>query len=130
MSRRYGVYLGTVADVDDPQGEGRVKVSFPWMGEDADGYWAPVASLTPELTVTTVSDWPCVGALAIRHVTTSARASSRVSARGVDGGSAAVALVAAEGAVGVAEGASLDGVSGVGATGPIAFGSVGSGRAP
>lgn len=45
MSRRYGVMPGKVVDRDDPQGEGRVKVSFPWMGNDAQGYWAPVASL-------------------------------------------------------------------------------------
>lgn len=43
--KRYGVVLGKVISVDDPQGEGRVKVSFPWMGGDPIGYWAPVATL-------------------------------------------------------------------------------------
>ena len=45
MSRRYGVMPGKVDDVEDPQAEGRVKVSFPRMGEGAQGYWAPVASV-------------------------------------------------------------------------------------
>jgi uncharacterized protein involved in type VI secretion and phage assembly len=39
-----GLVLGTVHDVDDPQGWGRVRVQFPWL----DGYtvsdWAPIAS--------------------------------------------------------------------------------------
>lgn len=45
MSHRYGVYLGTVTRLDDPQAEGRIKVSFPWMGPQAEGYWAPIATL-------------------------------------------------------------------------------------
>ena len=42
MSRRYGVVTGTVSSVDDPQGEGRLRVSFEWM--EGEGYWAPVAA--------------------------------------------------------------------------------------
>ena len=45
MNQRYGVVIGRVEEVRDPQGEGRVKVSFPWMGEGAQGFWAPVASV-------------------------------------------------------------------------------------
>jgi uncharacterized protein involved in type VI secretion and phage assembly len=30
--------------VDDPQGEGRVKVRYPWMPGNNEGYWAPVAT--------------------------------------------------------------------------------------
>ncbi len=44
MSRRYGVVTARVESVADPQGEGRIKVSFPWMADEAKGYWAPVAS--------------------------------------------------------------------------------------
>ncbi len=44
MSRRYGIYPAKVESVDDPQGEGRVKVSFPWMGGNAQGYWAPITN--------------------------------------------------------------------------------------
>ena len=45
MSRRYGVVTGRVEEVLDPQAEGRVRVSFPWMGDGAQGFWAPVASI-------------------------------------------------------------------------------------
>jgi uncharacterized protein involved in type VI secretion and phage assembly len=44
MSRRYGIYPARVERVDDPQGEGRVRVSFPWMGGNNQGYWAPIAN--------------------------------------------------------------------------------------
>jgi uncharacterized protein involved in type VI secretion and phage assembly len=44
MSRRYGVVVGRVEEVEDPQGEGRVRVAFPWLG-CGNGYWAPVATL-------------------------------------------------------------------------------------
>lgn len=43
--RLYGVVVGTVVDVEDDQGEGRVRVRFDWMGDQAEGYWAPVAVL-------------------------------------------------------------------------------------
>lgn len=52
MSHRYGVVLAKVEDNQDPNGEGRVRVSFPWIsGEggdeptgEAQGFWAPVAT--------------------------------------------------------------------------------------
>lgn len=45
MSRQFGVVVGKVDSVADPQGEGRVKVSFPFMGGNPQGYWAPVATI-------------------------------------------------------------------------------------
>jgi len=44
MSLVNGVMSGTVKDVDDPQGEGRVQVEFTWMEGNSQSYWAPVAS--------------------------------------------------------------------------------------
>lgn len=43
--RTYGVVTAEVIDRDDGEGQGRVKVRYPWMGDDSDGYWAPVATL-------------------------------------------------------------------------------------
>lgn len=45
MGRIHGVVVGLVKRVDDPNGEGRVLVEFPWMGGDNQSYWAPVATL-------------------------------------------------------------------------------------
>ncbi|MFQ5857423.1 MAG: phage baseplate assembly protein V [Anaerolineae bacterium] len=45
MSRTYGVVTGEVVSVEDPQGEGRVRVRFPWLPGNNQGYWAPVATL-------------------------------------------------------------------------------------
>jgi uncharacterized protein involved in type VI secretion and phage assembly len=45
MSRTYGVVIGEVVDVKDPQGEGRVKVKFPVLPGRNEGFWAPVATL-------------------------------------------------------------------------------------
>lgn len=54
--RIYGVVVGIVRDLKDPDGLGRVKVDFPWMGEDAEAvaagsdedrahsYWARIAT--------------------------------------------------------------------------------------
>jgi uncharacterized protein involved in type VI secretion and phage assembly len=39
-----GVMVGTVIDVNDPAGEGRIKVNFPWMGGQSDSAWAPIAA--------------------------------------------------------------------------------------
>ncbi len=36
--------LAIVADVDDPLGQGRVRVTFPFLGSDAQAHWAPIAS--------------------------------------------------------------------------------------
>jgi len=45
MSRIYGVVSGKVTDVEDPDGRGRVRVRYPWLGSESDGFWAPVATL-------------------------------------------------------------------------------------
>jgi uncharacterized protein involved in type VI secretion and phage assembly len=41
----YGVAVGIVTNNKDPEKLGRVKVNFPWRGEDDESYWARVASL-------------------------------------------------------------------------------------
>ncbi|HEQ99581.1 MAG TPA: phage tail protein [candidate division Zixibacteria bacterium] len=41
----YGVVVGIVTNIDDPNDLGRIKVSFPWMGDDQESYWARVATL-------------------------------------------------------------------------------------
>jgi phage baseplate assembly protein gpV len=40
-----GVVVGLVKDVDDPVGEGRVRVRFPWLSDDENELsgWAPIA---------------------------------------------------------------------------------------
>lgn len=43
MDRVYGVVVGLVKDVQDPDEQGRVKLSFPWLAEDAESGWAPIA---------------------------------------------------------------------------------------
>jgi len=43
--RVYGVVVGVVTNIDDPDSLGRVKVSYPWMGDDAESPWARV--MTP-----------------------------------------------------------------------------------
>jgi hypothetical protein len=35
--------IGLVKDLDDPNGEGRVRVQFPWLSEDELSGWAPIA---------------------------------------------------------------------------------------
>lgn len=40
-----GVVVGIVTDNKDPENMGRVNVSFPWRGEEDQGYWARVATL-------------------------------------------------------------------------------------
>lgn len=43
MNRTYGVVVGLVVDLEDPEAQGRVKVSFPWLAEDqAHSGWAPI----------------------------------------------------------------------------------------
>lgn len=39
-----GVIVGTVSDVNDPNGLGRVRVDFPWLGESSESQWAPIAA--------------------------------------------------------------------------------------
>jgi uncharacterized protein involved in type VI secretion and phage assembly len=45
VSREYGVVIGKVESVKDPQGEGRILVEFPWMEGKSQSYWAPPATL-------------------------------------------------------------------------------------
>jgi phage baseplate assembly protein V len=45
MSRIRGVIVGKVVDVNDENGEGRIRVNFPWMKGNTQTYWAPVATL-------------------------------------------------------------------------------------
>jgi uncharacterized protein involved in type VI secretion and phage assembly len=45
MSREYGVVIGEVVSVKDPQDEGRVKVKFPILPGRNESHWAPVATL-------------------------------------------------------------------------------------
>jgi uncharacterized protein involved in type VI secretion and phage assembly len=44
MSRFPGVVTATVSSIDDPAGEGRIEVRFPWMPGSPKSAWAPVAS--------------------------------------------------------------------------------------
>ena len=39
-----GVVVGIVTNNQDPEGQGRVKVKFPWLSDDAESSWARVAS--------------------------------------------------------------------------------------
>ena len=41
-SRVYGVVTAVVVSIDDPDGLGRVKVSFPWLEDDQESHWARV----------------------------------------------------------------------------------------
>jgi len=38
-----GVVIGIVKDIDDPIGEGRIRVLFPWLSDDELSGWAPIA---------------------------------------------------------------------------------------
>jgi len=46
-NRLYGVYPALVTDINDPDGQGRVKVRLPWLPDDSGGYnvWARIATL-------------------------------------------------------------------------------------
>jgi uncharacterized protein involved in type VI secretion and phage assembly len=46
-NRLYGVYPALVVDIQDPDGQGRVKVRLPWLPDDDGGYsvWARIATL-------------------------------------------------------------------------------------
>ena len=39
----YGLVIGQVTDIGDPDGMFRVKVSFPWLADDYESWWARVA---------------------------------------------------------------------------------------
>jgi uncharacterized protein involved in type VI secretion and phage assembly len=43
MRRNPGVVTGIVKSFDDPDGEGRIQVEFPWLGDGQRSGWAPVA---------------------------------------------------------------------------------------
>jgi uncharacterized protein involved in type VI secretion and phage assembly len=43
--RNYAVVTGTVKEVNDPEGLGRVKVEFPWMEGETTTYDAPIATM-------------------------------------------------------------------------------------
>lgn len=44
MNRIPGVVIGLVIDTNDPVGEGRVLLEFPWMPGSVQSGWAPMAS--------------------------------------------------------------------------------------
>lgn len=46
-NRLYGVYPALVADINDPDGQGRVKIRLPWLPDDDGGFsvWARIATL-------------------------------------------------------------------------------------
>ena len=43
MKRVPGVVIGLVTSVNDPLGEGRIQLKFPWLDLDGSG-WAPIAA--------------------------------------------------------------------------------------
>lgn len=45
MGRISGVVTGTVINNLDPDGQGRVQVSFPFLGGQNQSFWAPIATL-------------------------------------------------------------------------------------
>lgn len=44
MSKIYGVVTGEVEDLNDPEGEGRIRLRFAWLPGNNQSYWAPVAT--------------------------------------------------------------------------------------
>lgn len=44
MDKYYGVMLGTVTNVEDPMGQGRVRLQFAWLGGENETFWAPIAA--------------------------------------------------------------------------------------
>ena len=42
--KSYGVVVALVTSTKDPQSLGRVKVRYPWLGEEAEGNWARVTA--------------------------------------------------------------------------------------
>lgn len=44
MRRFEGVVTGLVEDLEDPEGQGRIKVRFPWLSESQQSAWAPISS--------------------------------------------------------------------------------------
>jgi uncharacterized protein involved in type VI secretion and phage assembly len=44
MIRYPGVVTGIVKSLDDPDGQGRIELQFPWLSDSLRSSWAPVAS--------------------------------------------------------------------------------------
>ena len=44
MERINGVVIGLVTDLSDPEGLGRIRVSFPWLGDNVQSNWARIAA--------------------------------------------------------------------------------------
>jgi len=44
-NRISGVVIGLVTNNQDPEGMGRVRVTFPWRGDGDESYWARIATL-------------------------------------------------------------------------------------
>jgi len=44
MKRYPGVVTGLVKNLNDPDGQGRIELQFPWLSESVRSSWAPVAS--------------------------------------------------------------------------------------
>jgi uncharacterized protein involved in type VI secretion and phage assembly len=44
MKRYPGVVTGIVKCLNDPEGQGRIKLQFPWLSDSLRSSWAPVAS--------------------------------------------------------------------------------------
>lgn len=44
LNRVSGVVIGIVCDLEDPDGLGRVKVSYPWLGGEPVSSWCRIAS--------------------------------------------------------------------------------------
>lgn len=44
MKSNSGVAIGVVTSVDDPEGQGRIQLLFPWLSETQQSMWAPVAA--------------------------------------------------------------------------------------
>ena len=44
-SKIYGVVIGIVTNLKDPDGLGRVKVKFPWLGDGVESWWARISKL-------------------------------------------------------------------------------------
>ena len=43
--RIYGVVVGIVTNITDPEDQGRVKVQFPWLASDQESHWARMCNL-------------------------------------------------------------------------------------
>ncbi len=44
MKHYPGVVIGIVKDLNDPDGQGRIELQFPWLSDSLRSSWAPVAS--------------------------------------------------------------------------------------